>query len=697
MTMNVQGPGGITVAFPDGTDPATIDQVMRQATGGEKPAAPNDRGAIDAGIRGIANVVPFLDEGVGALGGAINWAQGGSFGEGYDRAAGNARGMDQAAAEQHPYAFYGGQGAATLATLPLAPELAIGKAANATRMVNGARALTLGAKATRGAETGAAYSALYGAGAADGDLGDRAAGALKGAAIGAATGGALPVIAKGIGLVGKPVADAVMARVNPAGFAARKVVDRMSAGGRSVDEAAHRMADAAANGDSLSLLDVGGKQLQRLGRTVANTPGPGSTTITARANLEAMGQGGRLADRVTEGLGTPGQPYQDAKVAIMDARSHAAEPHYREFYRTPVPFTHRLEEVLNTPAGRAGLATARTNSLNRREPWAQWFMNVGEDGRILDARRVPDARALDEVRRAVRAQMEAAMAAPHGQPFAHPRDTPQSIAIRSVYNDLTDEMMAAGETRAGARNGPFARANAAGLDNIQADEAIEFGRSILTTDPRIITRRMAMGGAGRDRVFNEGQRDLVRIGAEDAIRQKLGDTNFTHNGLLKFFSSRTDLQRLRPLFRSPQDWQRFRTSMFNEVRKRAKYDAIKSNSTTAAQLADMNDAGQLGDMAQAGVHAVQSGPIAAAANLLVRGLRRVGGLTPQVSEQVARLVSTRDIGHVRGIIRQLDNIAISRANQAQKLNAARNLMTKALAASEGQALQPAQPRPSAAQ
>src|SRR5580765_7273861 len=37
--MNVQGPGGVVVQFPDGTDAATIDQVMRQATSGADAAA----------------------------------------------------------------------------------------------------------------------------------------------------------------------------------------------------------------------------------------------------------------------------------------------------------------------------------------------------------------------------------------------------------------------------------------------------------------------------------------------------------------------------------------------------------------------------------------------------------------------------------------------------------------------------------
>lgn len=40
MPITVQGPNGVTIDFPDGTDPAMIDGVMRQAVGGTAPSAP---------------------------------------------------------------------------------------------------------------------------------------------------------------------------------------------------------------------------------------------------------------------------------------------------------------------------------------------------------------------------------------------------------------------------------------------------------------------------------------------------------------------------------------------------------------------------------------------------------------------------------------------------------------------------------
>lgn len=646
------------------------------AATGEMP----DEGALAASTRSVGNTLfPFMDEAVAGAAATIDplLGRGGdTWDERYTRHLGSQRGGGAAAAEQHPIAT----GVGMAGAVPL-----LGPRAGAAMAVP-RTAVPLAAKVAQGAKIGAGVGAYEGFGSGEGGFENRVTGAAESGALGALTGGALPIVAKGVGAVGKPFVDAYIGRFKPAEYGVRKVAERIAGGGRSVDVVARRMADAAARGDPVSLADVGGEQLQRLGRTVINQGGPGGTALKTKINAEAVRQGGRIAARVDEHLNVPGASYQEAKHAVMDARSHAAAPHYAEFYRTPVPYTHRLEGVLDTPAGRAGLAAARTNSLNRREPWAQWFANVTEDGRIIDARRVPDARALDEVRRAVRAQMEEAMAAPHGQPFARPRDTPRSIAIRSVYNDLSDEMMAAGETRPGARNGPFARANAAGLDNIQADEAIEFGRDVFKTDPRVIASRMGHGGASRDRVFNEGQRELVRIGATDAIREAIDSGNYTANKLFKFFSSPEDVARLRPLFRTARDWRAFRGAMLNEALKRKKFNTMSVNSTTTQQLLDSQEAGQLGEIGQAVTDVARGRPIAAVVGAAMRVLRRMGGMTPQAGDQIQRLISTRDIPQVQAIIRQLENIARSKASVSQKLYAARNLLTAAVASQEGQAL-----------
>src|SRR3990167_7923828 len=64
MTITVKGPNVITVNFPDGTDQATIDKAMREATGQRTaaPAAPKGTmgGTVSQGMSGV-------NEGIGNL------------------------------------------------------------------------------------------------------------------------------------------------------------------------------------------------------------------------------------------------------------------------------------------------------------------------------------------------------------------------------------------------------------------------------------------------------------------------------------------------------------------------------------------------------------------------------------------------------------------------------------------------------
>lgn len=646
--------------------------------------APPDEGALRASTNAIGQDLSFglMDEAVAGAAAAVDplanlfrsTPVGGSFDERYARHLANQRMIDASSRAQHPVASVVGDVGAVAATVPAVT----GRVATA--------AVPFGTKVLQGAGIGAGYGAASGFGAGEGGVENRLTGAAEGGALGAVTGGLLPVAGAALGAVGKPFLDIIRARRVPADYGVQKVAERIAAGGRDVGVVARRMADAAARGDPLSLADVGGEQVQRLGRTVINMGGPGGTALKTKINTEAMGQGARIAAAVDRHLGVPGRTYQEAKHVIMDDRSRGAEPLYRSFYQTPIPDTPQLASVLNTPAGRTGLAAARTNALNRREPWAQWFQNVAPDGTIIDAHAVPNARALDEVRRVIRGHMENAMAQPAGQPFARPLETAESRAIRRVYNDLTDEMMAAGETHPGARNGPFAAANAAGLDNIQADAAIEFGRDIFKHDPRVIAQRMGQGGPGRHPVFNPGQQELVRVGAADAVRQAVESGNFTANKLYKFFSSPEDIQRLRPLFRTPADFQAFRREMLNEALKRKKFQTMSGNSTTVLQLLDAQDSGQLGDAVQTVTDLARGRPGAAIISALTRIVRRMGGMTPEVGNQIQRLISTRDIPQVQALIQRLENIERGQASSSQRLNALRNALTAAGASQAGQAL-----------
>lgn len=648
--------------------PALQAAMGRRVDGMSTGSARGDNGMLEtvgAGIRGLADaaLVGRNDEVLAGIGTGFGLL--GDYGKELQR----QRAIDAYDAEHHPWSRMGGQVAGGVGLAAAAAPAGLTTAGMAA-----GRGLL--ARAGLAAGEGAMYGAAYGSGAAEGDGVDRLIGAAEGAMYGGATGGAIPIAAAGLRTVAKPAADAVRARINPEGYASQKVVERFASDGRTMDQAAQRISRAADGGQSMALADVGGENARGLLRTAVNVPGPGRQAAKAKATLSAMAQGDRLKALVGEAFGNPDGAYQAAKATVMDARSTAATPYYTHAYKQPIPYTFDLEKILDTPAGRSALATARTNSLNRREPWAQWFASIDDTGKIIDKRRVPDTRALDETQRVLGDMVEAAKKPADGSPFAKAKDTPQSIALRTVHKDLLAEMDKA--------NPSFAKARSVGLSNIQADEALEFGRNALNTDARVNARKMgAATSYGRDVPLSEGERELARFGLAEAIRQKIDDAGLTHNGILKFFSTREQVARIRPFFKSDGDWKSFRASIINEARKRQTYNAMTGNSTTARQLADMQEAGGLKEAVSIGGQVASGSYMTAAASAIGAGLRRLGGLTPQVADNISRQLMTRDPTQVQNILAQVRRIEQAQISADRKAVALRQLLTNFAAGVEG--------------
>jgi len=650
-----------TVFAPSPTGSPNLSGALNVAAANRSP-----RGSIaDPMMQGLT--LGFSDEIGGLIGGVQNALKGQSFGQGYEGEKDQIRADLANYQTRHPWLSTAGELAGSLPTAMLPLGVA-------------AKGAGLAAKIGRGALAGAGYGATYGAGEADDGVANRLAGAAAGATSGATIGAALPVAGAAARFVGKPIADAIVARTNPAGFAAQKLADRLAPRG-GVDQAANRIANASGVGQTMSLADVGGRDAQKLARTVANVPGAGGDRIATKVNLSAMAQGDRLNRMVSDVFQAPEGAYQAAKATVMDARSNAADPFYKQAYAQPVPYTFDLENLLQTPAGKGALAAAKQNSANRREPWAQWFASVDDQGNILDKRRVPDTRALDEVQRVLRGMVEEAKVPADGSPFGKPMATPKSMAIDSVHQDLLNFL---------DKNNPaYAKARSIALDNIQADEALEFGRNALNTDSRVVAQRMGSPTAyGRDRVLTDGQKELARVGVADAIRDKIDKSGMTNNALLKFFSTREQVARIRPFFKSQDDFANFRTKIFNEARKRNAINAVRGNSTTASQLADMHDANQLGEVAQIGHQAVMWGPVAAGLGALQRGIHRLGGLTPPVADHISRMLMTADPATVRGILGTIKKIETRQANKQVRNAQIRNFLTEVTAGQAGRAFAP---------
>jgi hypothetical protein len=496
------------------------------------------------------------------------------------------------------------------------------------------------AKTAQSAKAGALYSGIYGLGSGEGvqdRLEEGGTGALTGAAIGAA----IPGVTAAIGAVTRPVRDAIKGYFRPEQFANQKIAERLANDSTTTSRAANEMGKTP----GMALADVAGDSTRNLLRTAANVPGKAQSQIRAKLTIRQMQQGDRILSAVRKTLADP-DGYLTAKDEIADTAKTLAKPLYEQAYKTPVPFTETLEGILETPAGKKALAQAEALAANEQQPFRQFFINMVDDTTGI-VRRVPDARGWDYIKRGFDDVIQAEKAGTFGQ------SNNQARIITDLKNRMLREIDEA--------NPAYKEARKIWSSQAGMDDALESGRLSLKQSPEA-TRR-ALGD------LSEAEKQMFRVGMADAIRDRIGSANFTHNALLKFFSSRDQLANLKAAFATDEQFSAFRKAMFAEAQKRVTYNTVTGNSTTAKQMVDMADAGGL----ESGVNFVQNAATGGITSATLRWvgsrLKMLGGFTPQVAEQVSRKLLAADpatVKQITGALMKIENQKIS-ADQKRQL------------------------------
>lgn len=201
--IEVEGPDGVVIEFPEGTSPDVIKGVMAKRYGGkqpapEQPAQPRQSlagGLIDSLTQGAA--FGFGDELTGLESAVLGRTPEGGwfdysrpFVERYQTAVDAERGQQDQFREDAPIASTAAEVAGALAT---------GVGAGRAGLTLMGRARSVPGAIGLGAAEGAGYGGMYAAGEAD--EGDRGEAALYGAGMGAATGGAVSGAAAQIGKI----------------------------------------------------------------------------------------------------------------------------------------------------------------------------------------------------------------------------------------------------------------------------------------------------------------------------------------------------------------------------------------------------------------------------------------------------------------------------------------------------------------
>lgn len=335
--------------LPDGFELET--GAAELPAGFEVQSAPDSFGRqAAAAARGVTRAIPFSQD-VGALldvgrtyigGSPAGVPTSGDFGQRYEAAKRRQREIDESLSNQYPATTLAGQVAGTFA-LPMAgPASAV--AARAAPVVGARAAGALGA-----GSVGAGYGALYGL-----SEGDSAAERLRNAGIGATIGGvgaaAIPSIVSGVGGVGRYAAEkAGFGR--PSEIAGRQLgAAYQSAPGDRMAMTPAQVTEAAAAGQPVLPIDVGGQAVKGLAKTAAVVSPEARGILATELHQRTQEQAPRLYD-FAENLVGKRLDDPDVIAGIRDAARNVNNPAYKVAMDKGASgvWNDRLGQLINHP------------------------------------------------------------------------------------------------------------------------------------------------------------------------------------------------------------------------------------------------------------------------------------------------------------------------------------------------------------
>ncbi|MBR0901204.1 hypothetical protein [Bradyrhizobium liaoningense] len=488
----------------------------------------------------------------------------------------------------------------------------------------------LAARSLGSAADAAAMGAVAG-GAEGNTAGERGMNALSGAALGGVVGGAAPGVLGLAGAALSPITSNIAARSNPQRYATSQVARAISESGRTPQQITDDLAQAAREGQGMyTAADAMGNAGQRMLSSTARAPGPGRTEAVEFLENRQAGQGRRIANQLAEGFDSPKTAVQtrDAMTAARDAAADAEYGAVRQgSNRVDVvgPINH-LDEIIGTAPGQQ--LQAPNDSIEAvLRGFRERLARVNPD----------DFAAVQRIRGDMADAAQSAAQAGHGN---------RSRLIGGAVRQLDTAMEAA--------SAGFRQANANFRQASQNIAAIDQGRTA------------AIRGRAEDTIpvyqalTPEGQQ-AFRAGYVDPLIEQAQGAASTANKARPLINDAFADESAAVAPNAPLlNRQLARENTMFQTR-----NAALGNSKTAENLADDAAMGVAPTLASNILRGNWSG---AARNALQAGQNALTGNTPEVRQEVARLMLTR-----HGQSRDFQSIlqeAIDRVQQRQAVSAA---------------------------
>lgn len=663
MPIAVNGPNGIVVNFPDGTDTATIDGAMRKQFGGD-PTAPAMSTADTAkdvaasggigivkggmGLAGLpgdlrtlaSNATDYVGDKLGVKPETVK-----AFKESYARFNPTASNVPTSAElrsglERFTGPLYEpktGMGHAAQTVGEFAPAALAGPGGIGRRLLTQALIPAAGSEAGGKMAEGTAAEPYA-----------KVAGALL-----------APIGAKAAGVAAAPFTNPVMSRVAPERFVDSKLAQIYARSGQTPQQVAADLTQAGAEGQGMyTVADALGNSGQRALSGVARTPTPERQAIADALDARQAGQGRRISSALTEGFAAPDTALQ-REATLTAGRSAAADAAYPLVRQNagPVDVTGAINRIDQTLApGVNRLAQPGTNiAPDSVEAALGNIRNRLTDGRS----QLTDFESLQRVRGDLADSIETATRAGQGNKVR---------LLTQVRNEMDRSMEAASPG--------FRAANADFAARSRAIEAVDTGRTAAQrgrpedtipafnasapaeqsafragyADPLIAQAQGSATGVNKARpLINDATaaefpafaaHQLSPAFLQAAVRQRPDLTNEIH----QFWNLTQAAVRQRPEFMDvlrqhlPQMVESraplLQRRLGREQRMFETRGAAQGGSKTADNLADSADVTHLDPTAL--MHLLHGNILAAGSGALSTALRNTLGMSPQVAERLGR-------------------------------------------------------------
>jgi hypothetical protein len=597
---------------------------------GEKP----DRGAVNAAARGAAQGITanFSDEIRGLVeasganpddpaslsklvSGALKyWGGDADAKKRYDEAVKRERDLNKTADEQHPIA-------STVGNIAGAVALPIGA---------GAGAATMGGRITAGAGTGAVLGGAAGAGEGQGAA-DTMSRAAMGAGVGGLVGAAAPVALEGVAMAGRGIARAAEPLTNafrgfrdPEGEAARRVTASIARDYRNGDPGltGAEFRAARAEGQPVSVIDLGGETTRALARSSANTSPEGRGVLNRAIDDRFEGQSGRLEGWFNQTFHYPNAHSQQQAIDQLERTVNRTG--YERAYRLGDRdiMTPELERLLGAPAVADAMRSAVERGQNRAVVQGMGAFNprvTVENGVVRfnrganGAPAYPNLQLWDYTYRELRDASQAAFRAGRNE-----EGGAMSNLAQTLRNELDTAVPAFGQARGVAAS--FFR----------AENALEAGQNFVAQN---FGNREARAAIAQMRPL---ERQLFQDGFVSRFVEQVRNSPDRRNVLNQIQNSPAAREKIQ-IALGPQRAAELETFLRVETAMDAARGAVQGNSTTARQLIEAGLAGGVGYGTATGDWNPQSVFTAAFVGGLARGA--ASRANQSIDQRVARRVA----------------------------------------------------------